>query len=64
MSLINIIYDDIIHNNVALKQWNILMKYALNVPESKYIRKLLLHEKLLIKNVFEQLETGYLVTQY
>ena len=64
MSLINIIYDDIIHNNVALKQWNILMKYALNVPESKYIRKLLLREKLLIKNVFEQLETGYLVTQY
>ena len=64
MSLINIIYDDIIHNNVALKQWNILMKYAVNVPESKYIRKLLLREKLLIKNVFEQLETGYLVTQY
>ena len=64
MSLINIIYDDIIHNNVALKQWNILMKYALNVPESKYIRKLLLREKLLIKNVFEQPETGYLVTQY
>ena len=64
MSLINIIYDDIIHNNVALKQWNILMKYALNVPESKYIRELLLREKLLIKNVFEQLETGYLVTQY
>ena len=64
MSLINIIYDDIIHNNVALKQWNILMKYALNVPESKYIRKLLLREKLLIENVFEQLETGYLVTQY
>ena len=64
MSLINIIYDDIIHNNVALKQWNILMKYALNVPESKCIRKLLLREKLLIKNVFEQLETGYLVTQY
>ena len=38
------------------------MKYALNVPESKYIRKLLLREKLLIENVFEQLETGYLVT--
>ena len=38
------------------------MKDALNLPEFKYIWKLFTLLKLLIKNVFGQPETGYLVT--